>query len=102
MFGFLKKKFGKNEQAESAPPSAEEIVQPQATDVVAPAVEAPAAAESVAVVEQVAVDAVPPAGQVPQAEAPVEAIQPAVAPDEPVVPVLVAAVVTLRRWPRRR
>lgn len=94
MFGFLKKKFGKNEQAESAPPSAEEIVQPQATDVVAPAVEAPAAAESVAVVEQVAVDAVPPAGQVPQAEAPVEAIQPAVAPDEPVAPVLVAAVVT--------
>lgn len=94
MFGFLKKKFGKNEQAESAPPSAEEIVQPQATDVVAPAVEAPAAAESVAVVEQVAVDAVPPAGQVPQAEAPVEAIQPAVVPDEPVAPVLVAAVVT--------
>lgn len=94
MFGFLKKKFGKNEQAESAPPSAEEIVQPQATDVVAPVVEAPAAAESVAVVEQVAVDAVPPAGQVPQAEAPVEAIQPAVAPDEPVAPVLVAAVVT--------
>lgn len=93
MFGFLKKKFGKNEQAESAPPSAEEIVQPQATDVVAPAVEAPAAAESVAVVEQVAVDAVPPAGQAPQAEAPVEAIQPAVAPDEPVAPVLVAAVV---------
>ena len=93
MFGFLKKKFGKNEQAESAPPSAEEIVQPQATDVVAPAVEAPAAAESVAVVEQVAVDAVPPAGQVPQAEAPVEATQPAVAPDEPVAPVLVAAVV---------
>lgn len=95
MFGFLKKKFGKNEQAESAPPSAEEIVQPQATDVVAPAVEAPAAAESVAVVEQVAVDAVPPAGQVPQAEAPVEAIQPLVAPDEPVAPVHVAAVVTL-------
>ncbi|AMO37653.1 signal recognition particle-docking protein FtsY [Thauera humireducens] len=94
MFGFLKKKFGKNEQAESAPPSAEEIVQPQATDVVAPAVETPAAAESVAVVEQVAVDAVPPAGQVPQAEAPVEAIQPAVVPDEPVAPVLVAAVVT--------
>jgi fused signal recognition particle receptor len=93
MFGFLKKKFGKNEQAESAPPSAEEIVQPQATDVVAPAVETPAAAESVAVVEQVAVDAVPPAGQVPQAEAPVEATQPAVAPDEPVAPVLVAAVV---------
>lgn len=93
MFGFLKKKFGKNEQAESAPPSAEEIVQPQATDVVAPAVEAPAAAESVAVVEQVAVDAVPPAGQVPQAEAPVEAIQPAVAPDEPVAPAPVAAVV---------
>jgi fused signal recognition particle receptor len=80
MFGFLKKKFGKNEQAESGQPSAEEIVEPQATEAVTPAVEAPVVAESVPDAEQPSVEAAPER----QAAAPAEVVQPAIAPSVPV------------------
>ena len=89
MFGFLKKKFGKNEQAESGQPSAEEIVEPQATEAVAPAVEAPVVAESVPDAEQPAIEA----GPERQAAAPAEVVQPAIAPSVPSAPVPAAAPV---------
>jgi len=93
MFGFLKKKFGKTEQAESGQPSAEEVVESATSDVVPPmadatvvaepVVEAAAAAEAewvpvapAPVVESVKeVEAAPPVAAViaaPQPEAPVK------------------------------
>ena len=84
MFGFLKKKFGKNEQAESGQPSAEEIVEPQATEAVTPAVDATVVTETAVAVEQPAVETVADAVPARPVDVPVEGLLPALAPSEPV------------------